>query len=199
MRHKTVLTWDLHLNGFQKRCCSQRWISQLLCLPHYPRVNKAVIWYGVSLVLHTGKNNSAPNFPKSNRYMQSPFSKGKLYLLKRRRWTGKARKQRRVSLGTRWAGMLWQRVGTRGITGTSAKPSLHMTTADTRIHCLETETWPSLHTFTYISLLRQKLGKRQDHHKHYLANTTNVIWLQPTADLMMPVAMGKRRERHSEN
>lgn len=61
--------------------------------------------------------------------------------------------------------MLWQQSGTQGITGTLAEPSL-MTTANTRIHCWESETQPWLHTFTYISLLRQNLGKRQDYCKH---------------------------------
>lgn len=59
------------------------------------------------------------------------------------------------------------------------------------VESLETQPW--LHTFTYISLLRQNLGKRQDYHRHYAANTTNIIWLQPTAEPVILLAMGKKK------
>lgn len=96
MWHKTELTQDLHLNGLERKCCSQRWISQLPRFPVYMNANKTIILYWVSLALHMGTTHFAPHFPKSNPDMQNFFSKGIFYHLEcRNRWTGEARKQSR--------------------------------------------------------------------------------------------------------
>lgn len=69
-----------------------------------------------------GKTNFAPSFPKLNPHVRSPSSEGMYFIF----WgggAGEGRKPRRdSSLGTREAGMLRQRAGTRGIAGTSAQP-----------------------------------------------------------------------------